>query len=254
MSIAEGVIKQIALPLTLDRQFSFDNFVSANAELIVASLESLVSGDGESQLGLWGGPGSGKTHLLNASAEFARRRGIVLQIYDAAQLLHCEASEFEGYGDCDVLAIDNLDAVAGNRVWEAFFYQAINRCRGGDFRFVFSLGKKPADLDLGLEDLRSRLQWGLMLQLPANGDAEVREILRRRAALLGFELSGEVISYLMTRHPRDLSAQMAILRHLDGASLRQQRRITIPLVRQALREQNDTINGPPANPAGGHNR
>jgi DnaA family protein len=222
--------------------------------LLVASLESLIGGVGESQLGLWGGPGSGKTHLLNASAEFARRRGVVLQIYDAAQLRYCEASEFDGYGDCDVLAIDNLDAVAGNSAWETFFYRAINRCRDGDYRLVFSLGKKPADLDLGLEDLRSRLQWGLMLQLPANGDAEVREILRRRAALLGFELSTEVISYLMTRYPRDLSAQMTILRQLDGASLSQQRRITIPLVRQALDEQNDAVKAPPANPAGGHNR
>lgn len=240
--------------MKLDRQFSFDNFISADAELIVASLQSLVSGDGESQLGLWGGPGSGKSHLLNASAEFARRQGVVLQIYDAAQLLCCEASEFESYGDCEVLAIDNLDAVAGNAAWEALFYQAINRCRDGDYRFVFSLGKKPTDLTVGLEDLRSRLQWGLMLQLPANGDAEVREILRRRAALLGFELGGEVIAYLMARYPRDLSAQMAILRLLDGASLSQQRRITIPLVRQALGERFDAIKDPPANPAGGHNR
>lgn len=176
----------------------------------------------------------------------------MLQIYDAFQLLCCEASEFEGSGDCDVLAIDNLDAVAGNSAWEAFFYQAINRCRDGEYRLVFSLGKKPDALPVGLEDLRSRLQWGLMLQLPANGDAEVREILRRRATLLGFELSGEVISYLMTRYPRDLSAQMAILRRLDGASLSEQRRITIPLVRQALGES--AFNGAPAKPAGARNR
>jgi DnaA family protein len=242
------------LPLSLDRQFSFDNFVSARAELIVASLESLVSGEGEIQLGLWGAAGSGKTHLLNASAEFARRKGVVLQIYDAVQLLDCEASGFEGYGDCDVLAIDNLDAVAGNSAWEAFFYDAINRCRDGDYRLVFSLGKKPDALALGLEDLRSRLQWGLMLQLPEHGDEEIREILRRRAALLGFELGRDVISYLMTRYPRDLSAQMEILRHLDGASLSAQRRITIPLVRQALGEREQALSGARAKPAGARSR
>jgi DnaA family protein len=239
MSAVGWVIKQIALPLSLDRQFSFDNFVSDQAELIVASLKALVLGEGEAQIGLWGSAASGKSHLLNASADFARRKGVVLQIYDAVQLQHCAASEFEGYGDCDVLAIDNLDAIAGNPEWEAFFYQVINRCRDGDYRFLFALTDKPDDLRTRLDDFRSRLQWGLMLQLPSGGDAEIREILRRRAGLLGIELPVEVISYLMTHYPRDLSAQMAILRRLDETSLSHQRKVTIPLVKTALLEQVD---------------
>lgn len=233
------VIKQIALPISLDRQFSFDNFVSDQAELIVASLKALVLGEGEAQIGLWGSAASGKTHLLNASADFARKKGVVLQIYDAAQLQYCGVSEFDGYSDCDVLAIDNLDAIAGNREWEAFFYQVINRCRDGDYRFLFALTDKPDDLQTRLNDFRSRMQWGLMFQLPSAGDAEIREILRRRASLLGIELSAEVISYLMTHYPRDLSAQMAILRRLDETSLSHQRKITIPLVKTALLEQVD---------------
>jgi len=214
----------------------------------------LLGGDGETQLGLWGGAASGKTHLLNACAHFARKHGIELQLYDAAQLVCCDAAEFDGYGECDVLAIDNLDAVAGDAAWEAFFYQAINRCRDGDFRFVFTLGARPETLPFGLADLRSRLQWGLLLQLPVSGDSEVRDILRRRAALLGFELSGEVISYLMNRYPRDLAAQMAILRYLDSASLSQQRRITIPLVRQALRERQEAASAASPSPAGEHDK
>ena len=210
----------------------------------------MLCGDGETQIGLWGDAASGKTHLLNASAHFARKQGIELQLYDAAQLVCCDASTFEGYGNCDVLAVDNLDAVVGDAAWEAFFYQAINRCRDGEYRFVFTLAARPGNQAFGLADLRSRLQWGLLLQLPASGDAEVRDILRRRAELLGFELSDEVISYLMNRYPRDLAAQMAILRHLDGASLSQQRRITIPLVRQALCEWQESASAAPLSPAG----
>jgi DnaA family protein len=55
--------------------------------------------------------------------------------------------------------------------------------------------------------------------------------------MLGIELSDEVISYLMTHHARNLSEQIDILQRLDGLSLSQQRRVTIPLVKQALREQ-----------------
>jgi DnaA family protein len=193
-----------------------------------------VLGEGESQIGLWGGNGSGKTHLLNASADFARRHGVVLQIYDAAQLLHCDPAEFDGYDRCDVLAVDNLDALAGNPGWETFFYRVVNRCRDGDYRFIFAMAERPQGLRTCLDDFRSRLQWGLLLQLPGSGDKEIREILRRRASLLGFELSDEVIAYLMTHYARNLASQMSILQRLDGISLSQQRRVTIPLVKQAL--------------------
>lgn len=161
-----------------------------------------------------------------------------LQIYDAVQLLQCDASAFEGFANCDVLAVDNLDAIAGNPEWEACFYQVINRCRSGDFRFLFSMSVKADELETCLDDFRSRLQWGLMLQLPDSSDSEIREILRMRAALNGIELSEDVISYLMTRYARNLSVQMEILRRLDGASLSQQRKVTIPLVKQALLECN----------------
>ena len=164
---------------------------------------------------------------------------MALQIYDARQLLQCDANEFEGFSHCDVLAIDNLDAIAGNPEWEACFYQVINRCRDGDYRFVFAMAQRPEELETTLDDFRSRLQWGLMLQLPSSDDIEIRQILRKRAQLIGIELAEEVISYLMTHHARNLATQMAILRRLDGASLSQQRKVTIPLIKQALLEAPD---------------
>ena len=235
----ERAIKQIALPLSLDRQYSFENFISDRADLIVASLKALIQGDGEAQIGLWGATASGKTHLLNASADYARQKNVVLQIYDAKQLLQCDATEFEGFSLCDVLAIDNLDAIAGNAEWEACFYQVINRCRDGDYRFVFAMSHRPENLETTLDDFRSRLQWGLMLQLPSSDDIEIRQILRKRAQLIGIELAEDVLSYLMTHHARNLATQMAILRRLDGASLSQQRKVTIPLIKQALLEPGD---------------
>lgn len=234
----ESPIKQIALPLSLDRQFSFENYISDRAELIQTSIKALVVGNGEVQIGLWGASASGKTHLLNASADLARRSGVQLQIYDALQLLQCDASAFEGFANCDVLAVDNLDAIAGNPEWEACFYQVINRCRDGEFRFLFAMSVKPDELATSLDDFQSRLQWGLMLQLPDSSDLEIREILRKRARLNGIVLTDDVISYLMTHYDRNLSAQMEILRRLDGASLSQQRKVTIPLVKQALLEHN----------------
>lgn len=200
-----------------------------------------MRGDGEIQLGLWGGPASGKTHLINASAHYARSQRRGLQIYDAAQLVEFDAKDFDGFSRCEVLAIDNLDAIAGNADWEACFYRVINQCRDGQFRFLYTLSCQPQALGTVLDDFRSRLQWGLLLELPLNRDDEIRQIILRRARLLGIELSAEVISYLLTHHSRNLRAQMAILRLLDDASLSRQRRVTIPLVKQALAESPERL-------------
>ena len=232
----DWTIKQIALPLSLDRQFSFNNYFGHQAELVIDSLQALIRGDGESQIGVWGDAGSGKTHLLNASAYFARKLQTRFHLYDAAQLATFDVSDFEGFEQCDVLAIDNLDAIVGLPGWESCFYQVINRCREGEFNFIYSLSRKPEDLGIGLADFRSRLQWGLMLHIPASGEAEVGEILCKRAHLLGIELSGDVISYLLTHHSRNLAAQMAILKTLDEVSLSHRRKVTIPLIKQALAE------------------
>ncbi len=172
--------------------------------------------------------------MLNASADFARRHGVSLQLYDARQLLDCDAQDFGGFGQCEVLALDNLDAVAGHADWETQIYQVVNRVRGGELRLLFALRDRPEHLSAALGDFRTRLQWGLLLQLPTHDEEQLRLILRRRAGLLGFDLSEDVIDYLMRHHARDLSVQMGILQQLDGASLSQQRRVTIPLVKKTL--------------------
>lgn len=148
----------------------------------------------------------------------------------------CDAADFEGFDRCDVLAIDNLDVLAGNIEWEKCFYQIINQCRAGQMRFLYSLSTTPQNLNCALEDFRSRLQWGLLLTLPDTDDDQLRFVLSERARMLGIEYSKEVLNYLLSHYARDLSAQMSILQQLDRVSLIRQRRVTVPLVKQALQE------------------
>ncbi|MFV2033295.1 MAG: DnaA ATPase domain-containing protein, partial [Gammaproteobacteria bacterium] len=166
-SIEEVPIKaaQIALPLSFDRQFSLENYFSAQGELIIASVKSLIDDSGESLIGLWGGPDSGKTHLINACAHFARQQAVVFQLYEARQLVRCDPDYFDIPASCDVLAVDNLDAMCGQRHWEEKFCQIINRCKGGDLRLIFTLSDKPQYLHCLLPDFQSRLSWGLLLHL-----------------------------------------------------------------------------------------
>ncbi len=223
---------QIPLPLSFDRRFSLDNYISPDSDYIKHQLMALFDETGESLIGLWGGVDSGKTHLLNACAHYARHCQLAFHLYDAAQLLEAEARGFSDFPAGSVLGVDNLDMLAGNRAWEERFYQLINRVKAGELRFVFSLSRNPRDIGFRLPDLKSRLMWGLLIGLNAPDDEQLKGLLKRRAQLLGLEVNQEVLSYLLNHFSRKLSDQMQLLYRLDHAALSKQRKITIPFIRE----------------------
>lgn len=225
---------QIALPLTFDKQFSFDNFRSGQGDFFTNNLKSLINHDGESLVGVWGGQDSGKTHIINASAHYARQQSRLFQLYDGFQLAESDPEPFDGFANNEMLLIDNLDAVCGHRQWEQKFYQLINACKRGERQLLFTVSANPQFLNCALPDFQSRLSWGLLLQLPVVVEAEIASILKFRAGLLGIDLSKEVIAYLLTRYSRKLSVQMGILRQLDKMSLSANKRVTVPFIKQAL--------------------
>lgn len=225
---------QIALPLTFDKQFSFDNFLSEQAEFFTNSLKSSINQVGESLIGVWGDQDSGKTHLINAAAQYARKQSSRFQLYDGFQLMECDPDQFDDFANSEILLVDNLDAICGHRQWEQKFYQLINACMQGEMTLLFTVSVNPQFLDCALPDFQSRLSWGLLLQLPVVVDTDIGQVLKFRAELLGIELSKEVITYLLTHYSRQLSVQMSILRLLDKMSLSAKKRVTVPFIKQTL--------------------
>ena len=225
---------QLPLPLFFDRRFSLQNYIASNAAYIHAQLTALFDETGEALLGLWGGSDSGKTHLLNACAHYARHCRITFHLYDAGQLVDARADNFSELPTGSVVGVDNLDLLAGNRAWEEQFYQLINRVKAGELRFVFSLSRQPRDIGFRLPDLKSRLMWGLLIELNSPDDAQIEDILRQRARLLGMVIGDEALVYLLSHFSRKLSDQMDMLYRLDFASMSSQRKITIPLIREVL--------------------
>ncbi len=223
---------QIPLPLSFDKRFSLENYIADNTDYVAQNLTALFDETGEPLIGLWGGADSGKTHLLNACAHYARLCHVQFHLFDALQLLEADPQSFSELPSGSVLGVDNLDLLAGNRDWEEQFYQLINRVKSAELRFVFSLSRNPRDIGFRLPDLKSRLMWGLLIALQTPGDDQLSEVLRVRAGLLGLDISNDSLNYLLTRYSRKLSEQMQLLYRLDHASMSRKRKITIPLIRE----------------------
>jgi DnaA family protein len=195
-------MKQLALGISPPPQPTLENFVpGANSELI-AHLRRLQSGRySESVLYLWGEAGCGKSHLLAACAGASA------------------ADDVEKLGE------------AG----QAALFSAINEARQSGGAVLAAGNAPPAQLPLR-EDLRSRLAWGLVYQVKPLGDEERAAFLRAESERRGFRLAEDVISYLLTRMRRDLRSLTAVLDRLDQYSLETKRPITLPMVRDALKE------------------
>lgn len=202
-----AVTRQLALPISPPPEPTLDNFVpGANAELL-ARLRALAAGElSEAVLYLWGEPGSGRSHLLAASA----RPGVVVAD--------------------DVERLDDAAQVA--------LFNAINAARESGGNVLAAGSTPPAQLPLR-EDLKSRLAWGLVYQVKPLSDAEKALTLHAEAQRRGLKLSDEVVWYLLTHVRRDLRSLTALLEHIDRASLEQRRAVTLPLVRELLRALED---------------
>lgn len=197
---------QLILPLVRPPEPSFDNFVVGRNAEAVQALRELASGSGAHRIVyLWGEPGCGRTHLLEATARAARDG--TLQVVDGVETL-----DGEGQHDLFTRAVDVLSGVG-------------HLLASGDL--------PPASLPMR-EDLRTRLAAGLVLRLIPLSDEEKDAALRLRARHLGLELGDEITGYMLRHCPRDMGSLFSMLDALDQASVRRQRPVTVSLLRECL--------------------
>jgi DnaA family protein len=99
---------------------------------------------------------------------------------------------------------------------------------------IISGNQSPTTLPIKLLDLRSRLSWGLVIQLMELSDEDKINTLKLHAARRGFDLPESVGQFLISRCSRNMHDLHQLLNRLDDASLAAQRKITIPFVKNIL--------------------
>jgi DnaA-homolog protein len=150
------------------------------------------------------------------------------------------AAALRGVAGSELLALDDLGAIAGKREAEHALFDLYNRARAEGSALLFAADATPTQLGLDLPDLRSRLSACTQFALKLLDDDERRAVLKAQAASRGIELDDSVLDWLFARYARDLGALLDLLDKLDAASLAAQRRITIPFLRGFLREGGET--------------
>jgi DnaA family protein len=219
-------MKQLPLAILPEAAPSFDNFLPGGNAEALQHLRALVDGPVLAPVYLWGPPGSGKTHLLQALAAEHQRRGHRVGGFGARS--ETPWTFDEGWS---LLLLDDCDGYDAERQQAAFalFVEAAT----ASLQVVAAGRWPPVDLAVR-DDLRTRLGWGPVFALQPLGEGEARAVLRREADRRGIFLGDEVMDYLLTRFERDLKHLMALLDRLDHYALAHHRAVTVPLLKRML--------------------
>lgn len=201
-------MKQLLLDIQPLAPPTLDNFIPGSNAEALHSLKMAINGASEARfIFLWGANGSGKSHLLQACDDLARKRNLPLSVVDNVNLLDEEAQI------------------------ELFNYFNQLRASGG----ILITSGNAAPTQMGLrDDLATRLAWGLVYQLHPLTDEEKAQALKTHAKERGMKLPDEVVDYCLRYLRRDLPTLMAVLNALDKWSLTEKKPVTVPMLKKLL--------------------
>ena len=212
---------QLLLDIAPDWVPTLDNFIPGrNVELLSALRHALIGAATERCFYLWGEPGSGKTHLLQA-------------LVQQAQALNRSTSFVQGVvpDQAQIVAVDNVQTL--DDAQQIALFELYNKMRESGGMLLVSGTAAPSHLTLR-DDLRTRLGWGLVYQVHALSDDEKEQALQQHAQARGLILPSEVTQYLLRHGRRNLPALLALLDALDAHCLRLKRGASVPLLKEVM--------------------
>lgn len=233
----------MVLPLQLQEQSLFSNFVLGENRLLVEQLQHFARQPTEALIYLWGGSGSGKTHLLSACCHAAHSAGVRSVYIDLKAHAGGSLAVLDGISQFELVVLDNLQAISAHntklpmvvqKLWQQALYELMYAVRADGGRMLLAAEQGPLGLDIDLADLRTRLGWGPSWHLQTLTDDDRRAFLRQRALQKGMSLDADVITWVLRHHGRDTESLMRSVERLASESLQQRRKPSLSFARLVL--------------------
>ena len=228
---------QLSLDMRLRDDGTFANYYPGANAVALGYVEHACEAEDQWMDGvlyIWGRAGVGRSHLLQAACLRVEERG--------GRALYVPLTETADYGphlldnveDCDLLCLDDIQAVVGQAHWEEALFHAFNRLRDAGKQLLITADAAPRELPIYLPDLQSRLSLALVFQLHELSDDDKLRALQLRASRRGLQLPDDVGRFILSRSERSMTVLFDTLEQLDRASLQAQRKLTIPFLKEAL--------------------
>lgn len=217
----------------INPDYSFENLVMGPGNRLAHAAAVAVAanpGQAYNPLFIYGGRGTGKTHILQAicqrllesdsklNVEYLSGEEFVTQFMEAVQ--SGQMAEFrKRFRGPDVLVIDGIDVLARRERTQEEFLHTFNSLYQAQKQIVLSSDTAPEaipDLD---ERLASRFKWGLVTKIETPGFEERVAGLQVMARLRGLDLPANVATFIaghVTGTYPDLTAALVKIQLIAG--------------------------------------
>ena len=245
---------QLDLPSSpLDARFTFDKFVVGRPNELAHAAAKRVSDGGKvtfNPLFLYGGVGLGKTHLMHSIAWSIKEKNKKARILylSAEQFMYkfVQALRFKDmhafkklFRSVDVLMVDDVQFIAGKDSTQDEFFHTFNALIEQGKQIVISADRAPGEID-GLEErIKSRLAWGLVVDVHPT-DYELRLGILQAKAEIQMELNKDVkidegiLEYLAHKISSNVRVLEGALTRLFAFASLVGKEINIDLVQECL--------------------
>ena len=230
----------------LNRKYTFSSFIVGSSNRLAHAAALGVAenpGNSYNPLFVYSGVGLGKTHLLHAIGwEAIRVRPRVMYVTAEqftnefiSAIRERRSEDFrDKYRSVDVLLLDDIQFIAGKEQTQEGLFHTFNALHTGNSQIVISCDRPPKSLTLLEDRLRSRFEWGLIVDMQPP-DLETRiAILQTKAEEQKTGAPTEVLNFIARRIQKNIrELEGALSRVLAYARLTKSP-LTVELATQAL--------------------
>jgi chromosomal replication initiator protein len=254
----------------LNPRFTFESFVVGTCNQFAhAAAQSVATSPSRryNPLFIYSGVGMGKTHLMHAVGR------ALMDNYSGMRIIYTSSERFMNemitcirldrmaqfhtfYRSADVLLVDDIHVLGGKERTQEEFFHTFNDLYEHQKQIVISSDSTPKEIPGLVERLRSRFEWGLMVDMQPPDLETKMAILDKKAESEGVKLPEDVRIFMATKtksNVRELEGglvklmafssltgapitmQMAqqVLKHLVHT---QERRISVDSIQKAVAE------------------
>lgn len=259
----------------LNSKFTFEKFVVGSCNQFAhAAAQAVATNPSRSYnpLFIYGGVGMGKTHLMHAIGRALLDNHPSMRIvYTSSErfmneMINCIRMErmpmfHQHYRSADVLLIDDIQILGGKERTQEEFFHTFNELYDHQKQIVLSSDSTPKNIPGLVERLRSRFEWGLMVDVQPPDLETKMAILDKKAEAEGIELPSDVRVFVATKtksnvrelegalvkllayssvtgSPINLQMAQQVLKHLTQG---QERKVTIEAIIKAVAERHSLL-------------
>lgn len=222
--------KQLTFPWNKANKSRFENFYfeSSNME----AKDALFS---NADIYLYGINKTGKTFLLQSLCNYYSNKGkssLFIPLKEVKSLGSQITDSLEGL---DLICIDDLHLVEGDKGWELALFNLINNCLLTDCRLVFCSSLNSTDINFALKDLISRIRKIDQIEIYPIKENNLSNAIKFIANSRSIELGQREVDYLINYAERSISNLINLIEKLDQLSMELKRKISIPLIKELTR-------------------